>query len=132
MKNTNQILKFYFLSVKICYLIGVTVALSFFSEGFHWMLVGMVSSAIAFAGLQFFILTKGEKWMSEKNYLGWLVTFCLNTLLLPSFYFPVGLAGVYILLHPKTRENFPAERNPDWMNQFFQWIDGLLKNSVET
>lgn len=131
MKNTNQVLKFYFLSVKICYLIGVMVALSLFSEGFHWMLLGIISSAIAFAGLQFFLLTKAEKWMNDKNYLGWLVTFCLNALLLPSFYFPVGLAGVYVLLHPKTRAIFPPDSNPDWMNQFFNWVDSLLKTPIK-
>ncbi len=127
--NDNQrLLTFYFNLLKVSYVISAGMILSLMQDGFHWFLLGAVVTGFTMLGLQFFLAVKTKEWMEDKKYFGLIVALILNSILLSSMFFPLGIAGYFILLRPQTQMIFPRETNPDWLNEFFDYLNKMTKD----
>ena len=126
MNDKERLLKIYFKLLFLSYFISAGMILSIFSEGFAWFLVGGVILGLFWTGLQFYVAQKANMLINDKNYIGLFIAYLLNTFVTVSLFFPVGIFGFYVLLHPGTHELFPADRNPQWVNGFFVWWKNIL------
>lgn len=134
LKDTQKLLRAYFSLLKISYILSAFMALSllFFGGEFHWFMLGEMIAALFFLGAQFYGSRKAHYLINKASYIGLLLAFVLNSLLLSSLFFPLGLAGLYVLLRKDTRNLFPPEKNPDWLNRFYAWMDQLLSDIRKT
>lgn len=127
LNDPTRTMKIYFNLLKISYVVTALMVLAILSEGFHWFLVGAVLSGVVMTGLQFAGVIAAEKLIAQKSFVGLLLAFFLNTLILPTMFAPVSILGFYVLLRQKTQALFPAENNPQWLNDFFNWMNNVLK-----
>ncbi|MFL5785643.1 MAG: hypothetical protein ACJ76H_13590 [Bacteriovoracaceae bacterium] len=130
--NKYLTLKTYFNILRLSYVVSALMILSLFKDGFAWFLVGAAVTGLSFLGLQFFVAGKAYEMIKEKKYIGLIIALILNTILLPSMFFIVSLGGYYILVKQETQELFPKEKNPEWLNDFFDWLNNVVKDLRKT
>lgn len=132
MKDKKRLLNLYFILLKLSYLISAVLVFSLLSEGFNWVLFGALMTGLSMLGLQFFAATRAWKMIEEKHYAGLVIAIVLNSMILPTHFFLLSFFGFYILLHSETRESFPKDKNPEWLNDTFAWLDNTVKDFKKT
>lgn len=128
--NKLRLLKIYFLLLRGSYILGAVMALSMLIAAFHWFLVVPVLMGMAFLGLQFYGSLVAERSFKEAQHFGLYLALALNTLVLFSLFFPVALMGFYVLLNSEMRKNFPEDRNPQWLNTCFKYLEDFAGSKV--
>lgn len=127
----NKKLSVYFLLLKISYIVCAGMTLSMFATGFEWFFIGAALMGLAWIAAQFYGARIAEKFIRGENFLGLLLAFFLNLMILPTPFFLLSFYGFFVLLNKETRSQFPSEKNPVWLNDFYQWMDNLLKPAAK-